>query len=659
MTTPSASSNSSSHVADARGPLHTGPGDQNIYYGLYYGDIGASASSDRSGRDPRQVAVEELRSLRRRFVDPAGSERARELLEDKRAVMLTAGRGDGARTAAKVFLCQLPQGSRRFRELVDQAEEGDSAGRALDREQVERGAALLLDLSTVPSRRYETFMAELPWFLKVVRECDAWLAVVLPVQWRAGFEHVFRGLVVGLGRPDPAAVLQAHLRDGGIRVRRAEVAVPELEHELRTATMAQTADLSEDIRAARDAAPPDSGFAAWLKTALAAHAPGAQDVEAHLSGLDSGAQRALLLTTALLHGARTDTVHEATVRLARAVEHPEVATPLLHHRTLTARLTEIKAAAHQGRVRFTVAGYDAGVRRWFWDNYPQLRGPLADWLRAAPGFTALERAERLELVTRFAHERLRTGPPDGLAALAERWSRPSASPEELTMAARALGEGVVHARYGSHFRQQLYRWAQDSALPAHRAHVVIGVCSEVLSRRFPDQAMIRLRHVSRHQEKGVRVTAREALARITDSDDRLYRSLLRRLTPGAEPRGLRDLGIFLHVADAARMTGDATVGPLLADHWTAALAHLPPSRWQQPLRAWLERAHTRPAVRRAALRVLATACARQRAAFGAVYAAACSWAAGDAARQHTVNALWEAAGSVPRPHPSHTPAAAR
>ncbi|MEU4968043.1 hypothetical protein [Streptomyces smyrnaeus] len=641
----------STRFDSSHGPVNSGPGPQ---YVAYYQDIRASAAHDRSGRDPRQAAAEELRRLKRRFVPPPGADRARRLLEDKRAVLLNARPGHGALTAAKVLLCELPQGTQRFRELVDQAEEEDT-GRALDADQVENGAALLLDLSGVSDSRYAAFMADLPGLIKVVRERGAWLATVLPREWQAGFDRMLQGLVAPLGRPDALDVLRVHLRGCGIRPAPSQLAGQELGLLLAKATMAEVADLAEEIAAAGEGASEGAGFESWLSAALAARQPGMRDVDKHLAELQGGAQRALLLATALLHGARADTVHEAAVRLVRVTEHPEVTAPPLQHRTLTARLGDIKAAVGaDGRVRFDAAAYDDRVRAYFWDNYPQLRAPLGRWMRQATEFQALGTSERLELVTRFARECLRTGPPEGLSDLAERWSRPSASKDELSMAARALGESVVHPRYGSFFRHRLYAWAQDAALPTSRAHVLIGVCSEVLSRRFPDQAMVRLRHLSRHHQPGVRETALEALSRITDSDDRLYRSLLSRLRPGADARGRRDLDIFLQVADPARLMDDGEVHVLLTDHWAEALAAVPRAGWERPLRAWLDRAHSRPGVGPTPLGVLGEACARHRAAFGAVYAVACAWAGTDPARARTVDALW----TTSRTAPNHRPAPA-
>ncbi|MBO8187751.1 hypothetical protein [Streptomyces spirodelae] len=639
-------------IDSSHGPVNSGSGHQYILYP----EIRESAANDSSGRNPRQAGVEELRALRRRFVHPPGCDLARRLLEDNRAVLLRAHPGHGAVTAAKVLLCELPQGAQRFRELVDQAVEED-AGRAVDAGQVEEGAALLLDLSEVPERRYAAFMAELPGLLKIVRARGAWLAVVLPQEWRAGFDHLLQRLVSSLGRPDALHVLRAHLRGRGICPSPSELAGKELELLLANATMTGVAELAEEIASGQaatgEAATGEAGFEARLSAALEARRPGMDDVEKHLAALQSGTQRALLLTTALLHGARTDTIHEAAIRLVRTAEHPEVDTPPLQHRTLSARLSDIKATADAAsRVRFDAPAYDDRVRTYFWDNYPQLRASLGRWVSQAPGFPALAASDRLELVTRFARECLRTGPPEGLTDLAERWTRPSASKEELSMAARALGEGVGHPRYGSVFRHRLYVWAQDAALPAPRANVLIGVCSEVLSRRFPDQAMVRLRHLSRHHQPGVRETAREALSRITDSDHRLYRSLLSRLRPGADQRGRRDLAVFLRVADPSRLVDDSDVRGLLADHWTTALATVPSTDWEEPLRRWLDRAHARPGTGRTALSTLAEACARHRAAFGAVYAVACAWAGADPERIRTVDALWATSRSAPGPVPA-------
>ncbi|WP_431983782.1 hypothetical protein [Streptomyces qinglanensis] len=632
------------HFEGSHGPVNSGAGAQNI---SIYQEIRDSAAPDRSGRNPRRAAAEELRGLRRRFVPTPGCARARQLLEEQRTVLLSARPGQGACTAAMALLCELPQGAERFRELVDQAEEEHGTDQALDPAQVEEGAAFLLDLSGTTRRRYTAFMTELPGFVQVVRDRDAWLAVVLPQEWQTGFDPLLQRLTARLERPDPVQVLGTHLRECGIRPEPSQLSGKELGHLLAGATLAEVVELSEEIRAAREKAPGESGFSAWLDVAMAARAPELRDVDNHMDDLESGAQRALLLATALLHEARADTIHEAAIRLLHVTEHPQVTTPPLQQRTLTARLREIRATrGADGRVRFDTSGYQERVRAWFWDNYPQLRAPLGNWMDGAADLPALGTADRLALVTRFARECLRTGPPEVLSGPAERWTRAGAPAETLSMAARALAEGVVDPRHGSAFRHRLYVWSQDAALPTSRAHVLIGVCSEVLSRRFPDQAMVRLRHLSRHQHPDVRRTAREALSRITASDDRLYRSLLRRLRVAHDTRGWRDLAVFLQVADPSRLPDDVPWRTLLAGHWATAFAALPPDAWEESLRGWLNQVCSQPAASRLALSSLAAACARHRAAFGTVYAIACAWAGGVPERVRTVDALWASCRSV-------------
>ncbi|MDJ1132386.1 hypothetical protein [Streptomyces iconiensis] len=622
-------------INSSQGPVNTGPVTVNVNTA-----IRDSVSPDTARRNPRRLAVDELRRLRRRFEPPPGVERARQLLEERSAVLLTAAPRTGAHTAAKVLLCELPQGAERFRELVDQAEQGESY--ALASEQVEDGAALLLDLSTSSEDRYQTAMEELPGLLAVLRERHAQLAVVLPQDWKDSLNPLLRDLVAPLGRPPSRDVLRKHLRLNGITPAPEELTGSRLEAFLREASMAAVADLSEGIRFARDSACHGPGFGAWLSAALTELEPGPDAVDSLLAKLPTGRQRALLLTTALLHGARPDTLHEATSRLLRAAEQPDMSGPVLQHRSLTARLADVEAAPHRdGRVRFDRRKYDDKVRTYFWDNFPQLRDPLRDWITHASDLPSLAPGDLLNLVTRYVRECLRTGPPDTVTALAQHWTRNSATQAEQSMAARALGEGVIHTGYGSVFRRTLYAWSREQDLVPSRAYVVISVCSEALSRRFPDQAMTRLRHLTRHSKPGIRAAAREALLRITDADDLLHRSLLHRLRPGPEGPGRHDATLFLELADPARLARDRSLRTQFADHWAAVLRDLPRTAWETHLRHWLDRGQASPTARSGAVEVMAAACVREPSAFSGVYAVACLWARGDPARGETVDALWQ------------------
>lgn len=640
-------------IDSSHGPVHTGPGSQNnVTHNHNYPPIRDSVTAESAGRDPRRVAVDELRRLKQRFVHPLGSERARQVLNQWSTVLVTAAPGDGARSAAEILLCELPHATERFRELVDQAEERDT-GRALDPEQVEDGAALLLDLTARAEERYRVFMDELPSFLATVRERRAQLAVVLAPEQQGLLNARLRDLVAPLKRPDEHAVLRRHLLFHGMRPNSKEVADPRLSGFLATASMDGIAELAEGVLHARESAHGAGDFPVWLAAALTSLEPGANDVAAKITGLEDAQPRALLLTTALLHGARADTIHGATAQLLTALKHPDLGLPLLQQPTLSAQLEDVGATTQAGgRVQFATRKYDEAVRTYFWDNFPQVRPALRSWVRDAAAFPSLGRSELLTLVTRYARQCLRTGPASDLSGLAERWTHPSSPPSELSMAARALGEGVRNPQHGSYFRRQIYDWSREPSLPRSRADVLIGVCSEAVAVHFPDQAMTRLLHLSRHHDAAVRHTAGEALLRITHSDNRLYLRLLSRF-PGPDRFARPRAELFLRLADPARLTGDgqygggslitsAVVREHLAAGWALVLKHLDLRDYGDQVVQWLNTALTQPRYADPLLDVLVGGAGQDAGALSRLhFVATRCWAASpqDPARAEILSAL--------------------
>ena len=124
-----------------------------------------------------------------------------------------------------------------------------------------------------------------------------------------------------------------------------------------------------------------------------------------MATLSQGPQRALLLATAMLHGAHADSVHHAAASFLSTVEHPRDESPLLERATLGERLSEIKAELDvSGNVRFTTLGYASAVRAYFWTHLPELHDHIQDWVGRTAGFAELTDAEREGLVTRFTDQ---------------------------------------------------------------------------------------------------------------------------------------------------------------------------------------------------------------------------------------------------------------
>lgn len=639
-----------SYVGQSWGPHHSGSGNQYIH-------IGDAARGERADRDPRRAAKDAATWLKQRFVYPEGFDRARNKLESSNVVLLTSEPGNGARSAAKILLWELPHGQEQYRELLDQAEEeGKGSGaRALDPGQVENEAALLLDLTDVEENRYQAFMWELPSFRVTVREKRAHLTVVLAPARKRLLNQELADVVVPLGRPTDVHVLRRHLLTAGVRPAQHELPTPELAAELARGSMSDIAGLAEEIVRARDGARGHGLFSTWLNTARSAVSPGDEDALKLLTQQTTAPARALLVSTAFLQDAPPETVYGATGRLLDITGTSAGHVPLLQHPPFNERLKDFGASTEKEgrRVRFEKPKLADAVRTFVWDNFPQWRSHLHDWIGRAAELPAADSEILLQLVTRYTDQRLRTGPPGHLTDLAAGWTGKSATSLHQLLAARILGTGSSHPRYGSHVRRWIYRCARDTDdLPNALAHVLVGVCSEALAVYFPEQALVRLRHLSHQRDRDVRRSAREALRRITASDDHLYRHLLKRLSTENERTVRSDTTTFLELAAPVRLIEDAATRTRLTELWTAVLLWQAPTAWAPVFEDWLNSAMENGRSGSRVLDVLAGTCLANSRNLSPVYAAACRWAGGDVTRRAVADALWDRAKAALAPHPT-------
>ncbi|NLU73682.1 hypothetical protein HCC61_13500 [Streptomyces sp. HNM0575] len=640
------------HIGSSAGPTHSGTGNQyNVFNAM--GD----AAREPTQRDPRRVAEDSMARLKKCFVHPPGSAEARQLLQQSNMVLLSAAQGNGAKSAARILLWEYPHGQERFGELDEESLE-DGNGRTLTPKLVEDEACLLLDLTRTNEDRYRTLMRELPGFRVTVRDRNARLAVVVDPDRTALLHEELTELVARLERPKESDVLQQHLLVNGIKVTERDLADEQLSAFFSHTSMGDIEKLALHIHRARNSARPGTGFQLWLHAALSAMRPGKSDVADLLAKRTTGPERALLAATAFLEGASSETIYAAADQLLTITQHPKAHAPVLQHLPLKERLDLINATAdgELGQVRFTKPLFAEAARTYFWDNFPQLRPRLNAWVSGAAGFSGADHKCLRNLVTRYADECLRTGPPEALSKLAEQWTEKSAAQAELAMAARALGEGVTHPRFGSHFRRRIYDLSRDGNLSRGRANVLIGVCSEALAVGFPEQALVRLHHLSHRNDPDIRASAREALVRVTDSDDHLYGHLLTRLLDririDPEGEGHYDRVTFLQVAEPRRIPGQATARALLAELWAAVLTGLEPTQWTPAFRTWLDSARSGAGTESPVLAVIAEACARDGRALGLVRNAAEVWASADDSRRRIADALWERAIAALGVHPS-------
>lgn len=639
------------HVGSSQGQHHSGTGDQ---YNLY--EAVRDSVREKPERPPRRLAGDGVRHLQERFVAPEGMDDSRRRLERSNLVLLDAAAGSGARSAAKILLWDFPHGQERFVELLDQSEEEGGNGHALNPAHVEEGSLLLLDLTGATKGRYPVLMQDLSSLRETVRDQDARLAVVLSPEHKDLLSDELRDLVEKIGRPEESKVLCRHLyADTGLRPDRQDLADADLSAFFANASMDRIAELAEEIVSARRA-DPDGNFKSWLHTALSVMQPDDTDVAGVAAGLTSP-ERALFLAVAFLEGATSQAIYGAADRLLEFTGHPLESAPSLQHQALADRLKNIEASAEgdRGQVRFDAKTMAEAVRAYFWNNFPQLRGELRTWIGSAARFPHIEREDLLNMVHSYAQLCLRSGLPEQLTNLAEQWTQESSTTPELSMAARALGEGVQHPRHGSHFRRELYTWSRDKSLPRGRANVLVGVCSEAVSVGFPRQALVRLHHVSHNADPHIVQIAREALVRITEDDDYLYAQLITRLLQRVRTgsaAGRRDVSTFLHVADPGRLLDDLVARARLTELWAAALGRRDEPELFPALRSWLDRAASGAAPVSHVVPVLAQACARDGLTLGTVHDTAYGWAGTDGQRLRVADALWSQATAALGINPS-------
>ncbi|TQS22493.1 hypothetical protein [Microbispora sp. KK1-11] len=580
-----------SSVSVNHGFLHTGDGDLNVFLQL------AAAA----GKDPRVVADDHLRWLRRRFLEPGGFGRARTVLESSGTVLLEGAPGTGRKAAAWMLLAELYSGAETFKEILPEEKPP-----YLRTGHVSEGALLLVDLSVITSEASWTeIQNELPGFRTAVREHGAHLVAVLPDTTADPLGADLRPFRVEITRPRAGPALQRYLRAGGVPAAETGPEPAGLSGFLAVnPPMRRIAYFAELVIEARASARPEDDFAAWCAAALAV-LDNKQSVRVteKLAVLVQGPQRALLLATAMLHGAPAEVVRRGAAQMLQVVEHPQDTLPLLEHEDITVRLKAIDAAADSsGRVRFTSFGYDAAVRAHFWAHWPELRQPIERWMTDTVGLPGMEDSDRETLVKRFAdlclHDRYR----DLLLDFVRQCAQDNRNGDRMSAAVQALRRGLEHEAHGRFFRRRIYDWSKDTAISKGLSQVLVVACWKVIAVHHPDQAMVRLHHLAR-RERGT-THARDALDRIVAADDQLRVWMLKRLADRLESADETwkrfDAGMFLEFVGTVPLTapGPLTRPPLsdpavrerLISGWHAVLRLHPYETWRRQAERWIRAA---------------------------------------------------------------------
>lgn len=607
------------------GPVHTGAGNL-----INISDPSALLVDSR-GRTPLRVAEDELTWLHERFVHPPGFGEARERLEDTGTVLLDGEPGSGRNAAARMLLRELGGGAGRFHEVLPHPENSPRLNPA----HIGDGDQLLLDLSTADEQLWREIQGELSSFRSAVRAGRAHLVVVLPHHRVEKHHAAFEPFRAEMARPQEMRLLRTYLRRDGIdHTDATRPPAPLTEYLAGRPPIREIAELAALIQRARNAARGAGGFDQWCATALTAVTARDKDVTQLVSERREGPQRALLLTTAMLHGAHADAIHEATAALLKVARYPEDTRPLLERADLAERFKEIGAETDAGaRARFSELGYDTAIRAHFWNHMPDLRGPLRAWVADTVLLPQLGQDDRDGLVGRFAEECLRTGHTDELLSLVAQWASAPRGDARLRSAAHALELGLRHQVHGRAFRKRIYDWSKQT-LSAGLADVLVGVCAEVMAVRHPDEAMVRLHHLARREVRGR--AAREALLTLVRADHRLRRLLLFRIARDTEQDWPADAGLFLDLTEPGPLLDPgARVRPLLAETgvrsqlvtgWGAVFRRRPHPDWAGPVRGWLLAAWEHERHRDALLDVLVEGSGGRGDVLGQLYVLTRDWA---------------------------------
>ncbi|MFE7188076.1 hypothetical protein [Kitasatospora sp. NPDC057541] len=602
-------------IDEARGPTNTGPGPQ---YNVFGGDF----RLPRPKVDPSRVALDHRLWLQRRFVRPQGFDEARSRLETPGTTVLLAGPpGSGRRTAA-VMLLHEPQGpTTSFVELSFFREREDTTV-------PEPGDRLLLDLSNIAEEDYEAAQALLYGYWGRVEQAGARMVAVLPSADQELLLPALRQLVVGIGRPRELAVLRRHLEYDLVQLAPEDLRGVELTAHLRGFAMRDVQRFAGLVAQAKAAAP--AGPAAeWISQALGALGDRAGEVAQRVAALESGPQRALLLSVAMLAGASADAVFHHADRLLGLVPHTPDERPLLERADLAERLKALPSLEidARGRIRFVALAYDAAVRTHFWTYMPGLREGLGRWVEdvvQAP-HPALGAADRRRLVERFAEQSLRAADWRVLHGLAGKWA---ADPRRAAEAMTVLRLGLEHERYGAGFRSKIYEWAIDQPSPT-LARVLARACVEVMARTHPDQALVRLHHLARRTGRTgpVAQEVRETLYELVRQDGRLYLKLLARFWDGLASRRdwQADVRLFLELV-CEPPPRRAVPDDALAATWAKVLAVAGREQWAETAHRWLAAVRVEPQAGERLLDVLVEAAEARPERLTALYLTAHAWA---------------------------------
>jgi TIR domain len=570
-------------VTGGHGPAVVGDGNtQNNFLA----DFGARLRIPRA----RQQPIDQLRWLQRRFIRPAGFDGAAAILEQHGTVIIDGPPGSGRCATAQMLLFAACPEKGRLHELTQEADKESDF--RLNPDYVGPDDRIWVDLSDAGRQLWEQCQQDLHVLRTRVIAFNARLVVIMP--YREDLRPEFRDYLKHIGAPSPLDAFYHLLRAEALLQPDVQVDPPKFL--TGTRSMADIRQFVDDVLDAKSQSDGQGGIGSWIAAASETTAPRERAVAESVTRLQQTPQRALLLCTAMLHGAHADVIDRRTTALLANLEYQPRAA--LDDPPLDQRLRDVGAKADAGRhVHFLSSGYEVPVRAFFWRHFPELHEPLAAWVRATLDSNYLTDHDRDVLARGFTELCLDRRYQPFWKGLVEHLTSGRGNQTNMWVAATILEYGLRDETDSRTFRRQIYDWSLDDRTPI-LAEVLVAAC-EAMPYTHRDEALVRLHHIARRYPP--RVGARDALAELARSDPWLLRVLLSRVTrKSPDAAWAADAGIFLDVAVAAHFTSHSPTGrPLteqievirqLADGWALAFTREPRENWLHRAHDWLHSA---------------------------------------------------------------------
>ncbi|TWF93986.1 hypothetical protein [Saccharopolyspora dendranthemae] len=534
---------------------------------------------------PRLTFRGDLSWSEQRFAAPPGLDDARAALRKHGTALLTGPRGSGRSTAAKVVVNESAGDQSPYALLT---EEPYDPHRRLGEVSLLADHRLVLDLLDASEEVFLTRMRELPEFRARLVSSTGYLVVVVPDEFAHHLGDELRPLVARIDRPAGPVVLRRHLEAEGFYP-----AADQLDSEDVSASlalpMAEISGLATRIIDLSRSAP-DRALDALLAEAISEQTDRREEASKLVEQRTTGRDRAILLASAMCHGASGDAVFFASHRLVELLGLGDREGPRIEQPGYRAQLSDLGIdLLPPNRIDLGARELGRALLEHFWDNYPDLRETYCQWCDEVIRMPSLTGTDRLDLVDRFTGQALRTNSPGHVRWLIERWLEPRnhRSRPLRDFGVRALTNGLEDPRHGREFRRLVREWAKEPGLPDEVGQVLVTLTTTLIAPNYPDQAVVRLHHRARRENEFGDPTAREALLSLTADSDFLLRSLLRRLRedlPRTDPWAA-DFVLFAQAADPRRLVDTSWASrPLVAQQevrsdlvacWQALFAHRP------------------------------------------------------------------------------------